>query len=105
MTEEEFLTEAVHRTDHIHARVGNSQTAQVNHPEAPEHRESLKRHLQWWQSIVDSSKKAGKKYLTITTEFGPQPYMPSLPFTNQPVASQWDVNLFMKNYLEENLEI
>ena len=29
------------------------------------------------------------------TEFGPPTYMPTIPFTNQPVADQWAVNVHM----------
>ncbi len=101
--QESFLNEAFQRTEHIHARVGNSQAPQVNHPEAPENRKALERHLQWWQNIIDLRKKEGREYFTITTEFGPEPYMQTLPFTNQPVADQWQNNLFMKKFLNKKL--
>jgi hypothetical protein len=42
-----------------------------------------------------------KKDLSITTEFGPYPYMQHIPFTNQPIADQWEINLSMKKFLEE----
>lgn len=103
--QEAILTEAINRSAHIHARVGNSESPQVNHPGAPEHRTALERHLHWWQQIVDKRKEEGCKILTITTEFGPEPYLQTLPFTNKPVADQWEVNVFMKDFLKENLLI
>jgi hypothetical protein len=38
-----------------------------------------------WQSMTD------------TTEFGPTPFMPVLPFTPQPIADQWQVDVNMLN--------
>jgi hypothetical protein len=49
-------------------------------------------------------RKAEKRdYFPITTEFGPEPYMPTLPFSKTPVADQWELNLLMKEYLKKNL--
>jgi hypothetical protein len=39
----------------------------------------------------------------ITPEFGPVPYMPRLPFTAQPVADEWRVNVEFKDWLKVNL--
>jgi len=103
--QEEFLKKAFLRTEHIHARVGNSQSAQVNHPNAPENRKALERHLSWWQNIVDLRNKENREYFPITTEFGPDPYMPATPFNNNPVADQWELNLFIKEYLKKNLKV
>jgi len=35
------------------------------------------------------------------TEFGPIDYLPSLPYTRQPVANQWDINIFMLQLLRK----
>jgi hypothetical protein len=35
------------------------------------------------------------------TEFGPPHYLPALPFTRQPVADQWDINVYMMKTLRE----
>lgn len=92
---------AINRTKHIHARVGHPQGAQVSDPRVPEWQEALNYHLQWWDIIIDKQQKAGTSLLTITPEFGPWPYMPALPYTRQPVTSQWEVNLYMRNLLKE----
>jgi hypothetical protein len=52
---------------------------------------------------VAAHRQAGSPTFTITTEFGPDPYMPALPFTRQPVTSQWDVNVFMMELLAETV--
>jgi sugar phosphate isomerase/epimerase len=99
--QQETVAVAIGRTRHIHARVGHPQGAQVSDPRAPEWKEALHYHLHWWDAIIDQQRKAGATFFTITPEFGPWPYMPSLPYTQQPVTSQWQVNLFMKNLLTD----
>jgi len=37
--------------------------------------------------------------LTITTEFGPPPYLPTIPFKNVPVADQFEISHYMKGLL------
>ena len=96
-----LLDLAIERSDHIHSRVGFPEGPQVSDPRAPEWQEALQIHLDWWDSIVQHHQKGGSEQLTITTEFGPAPYMPLLPYTCQPVTSQWDVNVHMKQLLEK----
>ena len=42
----------------------------------------------------------GDDEITITTEFGPAPYLLLMPFTRQPITSQWEINVHMMNYLK-----
>jgi len=90
---------AIARADHIHARVGFPQGAQVNDPRAPEWHEAVERHLAWWDAIVAEHRRRGSETLTITPEFGPAPYMPELPYGREPLSDQWEVNLYMKDLL------
>lgn len=92
---------AIERADHIHSRVGSPEGPQVSDPRAPEWQEALQIHLAWWDRIVQHHRNGGSQQLTITTEFGPAPYMPLLPYTCQPVTSQWDVNVHMKQLLQQ----
>jgi hypothetical protein len=93
---------AIARSDHIHARVGQEEGPQVPHPRAPEWRRHLENHVELWKRIADRQRAAGAPNLTtITPEFGPPTYMPTLPFTQQPVADAWRVNVEMKSVLEE----
>lgn len=96
----ETLSLAIERAEHIHARVGHQESPQVNDPRAPEWDEAMKAHLAWWDAIVDKKKKAGER-LTILTEFGPPYYMPAMPYTQQPVADQWGINVYMMNLLRK----
>ncbi|GHB72762.1 sugar phosphate isomerase/epimerase family protein [Persicitalea jodogahamensis] len=91
---------ALSRTGHIHARVGHAEGPQVNDPRAPEWKQALDAHLGWWDVVVAEKKKKGQP-LTILTEFGPPHYLPTVPYTNQPVANQWDINTFMMKMLRE----
>lgn len=91
---------AISRTHHIHSRVGHAEGPQVNDPHAPEWQETLNAHLNWWDKVVEGHIKSARN-LTITTEFGPPAYMPVLPYTQQPVASQWQINVFMMNLLKQ----
>lgn len=97
--QEDDVALALSRTDHIHSRVGHQEGPQVSDPRAQEWSEALQQHLKWWDQVVDLHNKSGKD-LTITTEFGPCNYMPALPYTRQPVASQWEVNVHMLNLLK-----
>jgi hypothetical protein len=42
--------------------------------------------------------------MTILTEFGPPDYLPTLPYTRQPVASQWDINVHMMQLLKKRYQ-
>lgn len=96
----ETLELALSRTDHIHARVGHAEGPQVSDPRAPEWGEALKQHFSWWDKIVEQKKKNGGR-LTILTEFGPPDYLWTLPYTRQPVADQWGINVHMMNVLRK----
>lgn len=102
--QQEILAKVLPRVAHIHARVGHSQGAQVADPRAPEYQEALGYHLQWWDKIVGQRSMDGAESITITTEFGPAPYMPLLPFTQQPVTSQWEINHHMLTTLKRRYQ-
>lgn len=88
------------RVDHIHARVGHPEGPQVSDPRAPEWKGALEAHLSWWDRIA-SQKRTEGRMLTILTEFGPPDYMPTLPYTRQPVGDQWDINAYMRQWLRK----
>ncbi len=97
----ETVNLALSRTDHIHARIGQQEAPQVNDPRAPEWADALNHHLAWWDKIVEIKRKAGMTTFTITPEFGPAGYLPTLPYTQQPVANQWDINVYMMELLRK----
>jgi sugar phosphate isomerase/epimerase len=97
--QQENLSIAMQRTIHIHTRVGYIQGPQVPHPDAPEYKQELQTHEGWWGGIIQNHVVAGTQ-LTYTPEFGPPPYMASIPYTNQPIADLWQVCLWMKNRMK-----
>jgi len=99
-----FVDRAIQNSAYIHARVGNTQTPQVTHPFAPENKAYLDTFVMWWKRIIESAEKRGMQQFYICPEFGPWPYMPTVPFTNVPLASQWTINKEMMNYLREALK-
>ncbi|BDU25763.1 TIM barrel protein [Flavobacterium sp. GSB-24] len=92
---------AISRTIHIHARVGQPESPQVGDPRSPEWKIAFEAHLKWWDQIVKERFEAVADFLTITPEFGPEPYMQTIPFSGMPVANQWDINIYMMNFLKK----
>ncbi len=96
----ETLELTLSRTEHIHARVGHAEGPQVSDPRAPEWDNAVRQHFSWWDKVVERKKKNGER-LTILTEFGPPDYLWTLPYTRQPVADQWGINVHMMNVLRK----
>ena len=99
--QQEAVAIAIQHTIHIHGRVGHTQAAQVIDPALPEWNDALQIHLQWWKQIATHHLQSGKEVLTITPEFGPAPYMIHHPSTKEPLADQWNINVWMMNYLKK----
>ncbi|MDN5287991.1 MAG: Xylose isomerase domain protein barrel [Mucilaginibacter sp.] len=99
------VDEAIKRSRHIHARVGFEQGPQVADPRAPEWKYALNKFLGWWDKIVVVNTQINTKILPVTTEFGPVPYMPTIPFTSKPVADQFTINNFMKDLLNNRYRL
>lgn len=93
---------AIEHTRHIHSRVGFTEGPQVMDPRAPEWKTEVDQHISWWQRVMQKNKLLGVA-TTITTEFGPAPYLQYLPYTRQPVYSQWEVNIYMMQLLRSAL--
>lgn len=87
------------RVDHIHARVGHSQGPSVGHPFAPEWADALDAHRRCWNYFLLRQQARSHGPGTITPEFGPDGYLPTLPFTGVPVADLDDINTAMAQWL------
>ncbi|MBC7887346.1 MAG: sugar phosphate isomerase/epimerase [Ferruginibacter sp.] len=96
--QEEAVQKAIRHTHHIHSRVGFTEGPQVMDPRAAEWHDMVELHIKWWQQVIDKNAAAGIS-TTITTEFGPFPYLQRLPYTRQPMYDQWEVNVYMMNLL------
>ncbi len=101
--QQEILAQAIGRTEHIHARVGYEQGPQIPEPRAPEWEPYVNTFTAWWQKVADTFTESGREFLTITPEFGPMPYTWKLPYSQEPVSDFFDINCFMKTYLQKNL--
>ncbi len=99
--QQDILNAIIPHIGHIHARVGYEEGPQVNNPAAPEWKEHVQTYMNWWQQIVQYRESKGDESFTITTEFGPFPYMPTEPFTKKPLSSQWNNNLIMLQELKK----
>ncbi len=98
--QKESVRLALSRTEHIHARIGHPEGPQVNDPRAPEWDEVVKQHFEWWDKVVERKKANGER-MTFLTEFGPPDYMPTMPYTKQPLGDQWAINVHMLNLLRK----
>jgi hypothetical protein len=87
----EIIQMAAQHCHHLHARVGYEEGPQVPDPRAPEWSRHLAAHEKWWEVIRASQKERGMAVATITPEFGPAPYLHTLPYTQAPVADLADI--------------
>lgn len=99
----ETINLALSRADHIHTRIGHPEGPQVNDPRAPEWKRAVAAHLHWWDQVVVRKKQQGEP-MTMLTEFGPPDYMPTLPYTQQPLADQWAINVYMMELLRKRYQ-
>lgn len=99
--QDETVELAISRTYHIHSRIGHAEGPQINDPRAPEWASTVQVHLAWWDRVIEARIKEGKKAFTVLTEFGPPPYLPAMPYTQMPVADQWDINVYMMQLLRK----
>jgi sugar phosphate isomerase/epimerase len=100
-----ILSEAMARTGHVHARVGFPQGPQVADPRVEEWKFANDLFMEWWLKIIRLKRNQGASRLTITPEFGPPPYMPTLPATGEPVSDQFAVNNYIKNQIKMQMPV
>lgn len=100
----EHLELAIQRAAHVHARVGHHEGPQVSDPRAPEFQDFVAQFEQWWDGILDAHIARGEKLITVDPEFGPPRYMPTLPYTQQPVADLWEICSYMADRVKKRWE-
>ncbi len=91
---------AIARADHVHARVGWPQGAQVADPRSGSGLRWTERFERWWDRIIEARAAEGRPFLTINPEFGPPPYQPT-DLDGKPLADVWDVCLWMTRRFRE----
>lgn len=102
--QESILSEILPHIHYAHARVGSTQSSQLNVPFAPENRAMLSIFKDWWLRLKRNAQTRGDDKFYICPEFGPYPYMDVQPFSNKPLADQWQLNVDMMHYLREILD-
>ncbi|GAB3219314.1 sugar phosphate isomerase/epimerase [Algoriphagus aestuariicola] len=97
--QKEAVNKAIGSTAHLHARVGYTEGPQVPDPRVPDWGSALNFHLEWWDRLIKVNKE--KEFFTVTPEFGAPPYLINHPESGEPLASQWDVNMWMMNLFKK----
>jgi sugar phosphate isomerase/epimerase len=98
----DIVDDAICRAEHIHARVGHPQGPQVPDPRMPEWAAATGIFMDWWLRIINRKKANGDEQCTITPEFGPPPYMMTVPSTGKPVANQFELNCYIKDLIRNS---
>ena len=81
------------------ARVGHNQSPQIPHQALREWKQWVDFFLDVWGKIIAFQKQSSRKQMTITTEFGPPPYMWTQLSDGSLVGDQWEINVYMKDLL------
>jgi sugar phosphate isomerase/epimerase len=98
--QQDALAIAIKHTRHLHARVGHTQGPQVTDPRAKENEAALHHHLLCWDKWIAYLRSINVSKCTITPEFGPYPYLSYQINSVEPIASQWEINCYMKELLK-----
>lgn len=77
----------------IHGRVGYPEGPQVPDPRAPEYAPYVAKHEALWERIV-TQQLARNQPTIFTSEYGPPPYLHTIPYTQQPVADMWELGKY-----------
>lgn len=88
------IDKVLERVDHIHSRIGFPEAPQIPNHDDDQYLSAVQAHFNWWDEVVKIKAENGEK-LTMTTEFGPPPYMWTHPYNGKPLADVWDVNVAM----------
>jgi len=83
----EILKETSRRCIHIHGRVGYEAGPQAADPRAYEYQRAVEAHERWWEDVWRSQAERKMELSSFTPDYGPPPYLHTLPHTNVPVAS------------------
>ena len=91
---DDILSSCAASAVHIHGRVGHPEAPQVTDPRAPENEQFVQWHEQWWRRMLEHRLRSGADVATFDPEYGPAPYLPSLPFTDAPVTDLIEIRLW-----------
>lgn len=97
--QQEAIESCLPHTKHIHARMGHTQGPQVDDPRLEKWQQTAERHFEIWDSIVEYNRANGTKEISFTTEFGPIPYMPTVPAGKSASGFQFELNVYILKQL------
>jgi len=93
--------------DHIHARVGTTQSPQIVdiRDRSISNITSIRAFTDHWIMIRNVMLAKGESEMSVTPEYGPMPYTPCHPFTDdQPLSDVWDVTEAAAVHVRDLLE-
>jgi hypothetical protein len=102
----QLLELVAERCNYIHARFGWAQGPQMADPSAPECQKEVKLQTNVWkllmQTQINKQKDASSlKGIYVSPEYGPAPYLATMPHTQQPVASLPNAVSYTKKVIED----
>jgi len=89
------------RCAYIHARFGWAQGPQMADPSARECEKERNLQIEIWKELVKGQTEKGLRDIFVSPEYGPAPYMPWKPHTQEPVASLPAAVSYTKQVIEE----
>lgn len=104
--EKEVLQRVAHRVNHIHARVGTTQSPQIGdiRDRSTSSITSIRAFTDHWIMIRDIMLARGETEMSVTPEYGPMPYTSSHPFNELPLSDVWDVTEAAAAHVRDLLE-
>lgn len=85
------------RAIHVDARVGHEEGPQVPDPRDPVWSNHLAAFETWWDLAITPDQ-------VVVPEYGPPPYLPTVPYTGEPVADLWAICDWAKERLRNRYE-
>jgi hypothetical protein len=85
------------RAIHVDARVGHEEGPQVPDPRDPAWSNHLEAFETWWDLAITSDQ-------VVVPEYGPPPYLPTIPYTGEPVADLWAICEWARERLRTRYE-
>ena len=85
---------------YIHARFGWAQGPQIADPSDPACETEKTLQMQVWHQLLEAMQKRDGGDCFVCPEYGPPPYLPVMPHTQEPVASLAHAVSFTKGYIE-----
>jgi hypothetical protein len=95
--------ETLDRTVYVHTRVGCAEGPQVSDPRDERYAAENEAFEGWWKMIYQSMKRRGLSAFSFCPEYGPPPYMTTLPFTGMPVADLEEVCNWQADRIRQRL--